>query len=93
MGKAKKGKDNSKRLIEDQAWKVGASEAFDSDIFGTMSEILIHMYRRASKGIGRERSDMEFLDYILAESNGKESMAGAMAKAAAPKIRQKKKKP
>jgi hypothetical protein len=49
------------------------------------------MYRRAGKGIGRERSDMEFLDYILATSNGKESMASAMAKAAAPKLKQQKK--
>ena len=80
------GKDNSKRMTEDQAWKVGASEALESDIFGTISEILVQMFRRASKGIGRERSDMEFLDYILAANNGKDSLACAMAKAAAPKL-------
>ena len=85
------GKHNPKRVIEDQAWKVGAPEAFESDIFGTMSDFLVQMHRRASEGIGRERSDMEFLDYRLADSNGREPMAGAMAKAAAPNIKQKKK--
>ena len=54
-------------------------------MFGMMAEILVQMFLRASKGIGRERSDMKLLDYILADNNGRESLAGAMAKAAAPK--------
>ena len=42
------GKDNSKRLIDDQASKVGAPETFESDIFGTIAEILVQMFRRST---------------------------------------------
>ena len=85
------GKGNTKRTLKDQAWKVGASEAFESDIFGTIAEILVQMYRREAKGIGREMSDLDFLDFIMADKNGSESLAGAMAKAAAPKARPRRK--
>ena len=79
------------RTLEDQAWKVGASEAFESDIFGTIAEILIQMFKREAKGIGKEMSDLDYLDFIMGDRDGRESLAGAMAKAAAPKVRSRKK--
>ena len=92
LGSVSKGHSN--RRLEDHAWRIGASEAFESDMFSMIAEILVQMLLRASKGIGRERSDMEFLDHILSDANGngRESLAGAMAKAAAPQVRQEKDK-
>ena len=85
----KTAKGHNHRKLEDHAWRLGVSEAFESDMYSMIAEILAQMFLRTSKGIGRERSDMEFLDYILSEKNGngRESLAGAMAKAAAPRLR------
>jgi len=80
----KAGGGGRKRNIEDQAWRVGADNAFESDIFGTITEIAIQMFRRKSKGHKLGALDMKFLSDILETQEGKESFAGAVAKAAAP---------
>ena len=63
----KTAKGYSHRKLEDHAWRLGVSEAFESDMYSMIAEILAQMFLRTSKGIGRERPDMEFLDYILSE--------------------------
>ena len=72
------------RNIEDQAWMVSANNAFESDIFGAITEIAIQMFRRRSKGHKLGRHDIKFLHDILGAKEGTESFAGAIAKAAAP---------
>ena len=81
----KAGSGKQKRNIEDQAWRVGADNAFESDLFGTITEIAIQMFRRKSKGHKLGALDMKFLSDILEAKEGQESFAGAIAKAAAPK--------
>ena len=80
----KAGGGGRKRSIENQAWRVGADNAFESDIFGTITEIAIQVFRRKSKGHTLGALDMKFLSDILETKEGKESFAGAIAKAAAP---------
>lgn len=82
-------KDN---YIEEQAWHVTAGDAFSGDLLGMIAEILVHMMQRRSAGQKMDDQDREFLRRILEEKEGKEGMAGTMAKAAVPKERVEKSK-
>ena len=73
----KAGGGGRKRNIEDQAWRVGADNAFESDIFGTITEIPIQMFRRKSKGHKMGARDMKFLSDILEAKEGRGSFAGS----------------
>ena len=71
--------------IEEQAWSMKADGAFTGDLLGMIAEILVQMMQRRSNGHKLGAQDREFLSKILREDNGKEGLAGTMAKAAAPK--------
>ena len=62
-----------------------ADGAFTGDLLGMIAEILAQMMQRRSNGHKLGDQDKEFLKKILKEENGKEGLAGTMAKAAAPK--------
>ena len=67
------GPPKTKRIIEEQAWEVGAENAFESDLLGTIAEILIQMYQRKSQGRGREAQYESFLKRILKQEGGRDS--------------------
>ena len=79
------GPTKHERVIEEQAWEVGADNAFESDLLGTIAEIMIQMYQRKSQKRGLEAQDEIFLKRILKQEGGKDSLAATMAKAAAPR--------
>ena len=81
----KVGEANVHRIIEEHALQVGANNAFESGIFGTITEIAVQMFKRRSKGHKLTKQDEGFLSNILEAKDGKESFVGAIAKAAAPK--------
>ena len=58
------GADRTKCVVENHAWLTGAADAFEGDLHGTISSVLVQMFRRKAKGIGMEREDMDFLDHI-----------------------------
>jgi hypothetical protein len=62
-----------------------ADGAFTGDLLGMVAEILVQMMQRRSNGHKLGAQAREFLSKILKEDNGKEGLAGTMAKAAAPK--------
>ena len=64
---------------------MSASDAFSGDLPGMIAEILVQIMQRRSTGRKLDEQDREFLRRILEEKDGKEGMAGTMAKAAAPK--------
>ena len=70
--------------IEEQAWNMKADGAFTGDLLGMIAEILVQMVQRRSNRHKLGAQDKEFLSKILREENGKEGLAGTMAKAAAP---------
>ena len=74
----KVGDQKGRRKAEDHAWEVG-------DFFTTTAATLTQMLKRKGKSIGLERENCEFLDYILEAEASMDSLAGAMAKAAAPR--------
>ena len=63
---------------------VGAKDVFESDVYGTIAQILVQMLTRSSKGTGMERQDIGSIDHNLTAEAHIEPLAGAMAKAAAP---------
>ena len=80
---AKASKDQD--YIEEQAWNVKADGAFTGDLLGMIAEILVHMMQRSCNGDKLGVQDKEILKKILKGEDGKEGLAGTMAKVATPK--------
>ena len=45
------GGETGKHIIANQAWSVRAVGAFESDVYGTIVDILTHMFKRKGNGI------------------------------------------